>query len=85
MPNCFTLTKIGDKQPAILKDLDTELWIHFEGAEPENNDHWYRNWYNTVGFALALGKTIDECFELTDRPEEIAVIQYLKDNYTTNA
>ena len=84
MPNCFTLTLKGDKEPAELAKVDTDLWIKFNGEEPAGNDQWYCHWYDNIGLLLAMGKSFDECIEeYKGNMRKIAI--YLKENYTSNA
>ncbi len=85
MPNCFTLTKKDEAKPRPLKDIDTDLWDHFEGGEPDGNEQWYHHWYNFIGLLLAVGKTFQEVIKLCEdfTMREIAV--YLEENYTSNA
>ena len=85
MPNCFQLTRKGEKEPRKLQEIDNELWVHFEGAVPETNDKWYYNWYNTVGLLLSCGKRFEEIFDVgfCDRLSE--VILYLDEYYTSDS
>lgn len=90
MPNCFQLCKIGGDGHAIpLQEIDTELWIHFEGAEPEENDKWYCGWYDTIGLDLAMGKAFHQIKENAikwNRTEKfIAVIDYLAEHYAARS
>jgi hypothetical protein len=84
MPNCFQLIKISDLEPAVLQDIDNELWLKFAGSIPEPNDKWYLNWYNTVGVMLSCGRTFREIKK--ELSEEMApVINYLGQNYLSRA
>ena len=83
MPNCFQLTPKGKEEPSVLAVVDTELWVKFEGAEPENNNSWYKGWYDCLGLAIACGQNWDWCRK--HYKELIDIIDYLEANYSTNA
>ena len=83
MPNYFQLINKSTDEAAILSDVDTKLWEHFEGAEPENNTCWYQGWYDVIGLAIAMGKDFEWCRE--NFTEYTAIIDYLDARYTTNA
>lgn len=44
---------------------------------------WYRNWYNEVGFRLALGWSLDKIAQ--EYPEWANVCDWLQANYTSDA
>ena len=95
MPNCFTLTRKGESQPASMQAIDDLLRIEF-GEEPDP-EQWLWGWYDTIGFGLALGKNwaqLREQFaedpaesERTNlaRRRKLAVIYWLEANYVSNA
>ena len=85
MPVCFSLTRKNEKKLAVLQEIDTELWTHFEDAEPKDNDQWYHNWYNCIGLSLAMGKTFDECFDRDYSERMLEIILYLDEHYTADA
>lgn len=64
MPNCFQLIDKKTGKAADLREIDTALWIHFNGHEPEGNSAWYKGWYNTIGLLLSCGKSFDEIKEI---------------------
>lgn len=84
MPNCFQLTRKGEKEPSPLLTIDKEMCDHFgEECDPKL---WFRNWYNTIGFLLATGSDwakIRETYD--DSPHMLEVIEYLEANYTFDA
>lgn len=61
MPSCFQLYPKGEKEPKILQHIDDEMRVHFE--VPPDPDHWLGNWYDTIGFRLALGKSFEQIRE----------------------
>ena len=81
MPNCFSLTPIGEKVPASLQDVDNKMREAF-GAEPDPVN-WYENWYNIIGFYMATGKAPAEIHE--DEPELSAILTWIETKYTVNA
>ena len=86
MPNCFQLTKIGEEEASPLQDIDTDLWNHFtDDGEPDGNTKYFMDWHGTIGLSLAMGQDWDEIrsYCLTDRAR--AVVDYLKENYTSSA
>jgi hypothetical protein len=86
MPNCFSLTKIGEEEPTNLLNVDTELWCHFEGKEPDGNTKWYRYWHETVGLELAMGRSFEEIKEaLPENTKMLPLVEYLEKNYTVRA
>ena len=80
MPNCFQLTRKKHSSPEILQQVDRELWEHFTGSIPEPDDHWYFNWYGTIGLMLSCGKTFAE---LKDRYSEtmLPIVEYLEEHF----
>jgi hypothetical protein len=83
MPNCFQLTKIGEEEPSTLVEIDNALWLKFEGSVPEPNDYWFRGWYDSVGFELALGRTFTEIRAQWSVNSRITpVVEYLEKHYT---
>lgn len=85
MPVCFSLTKKGESEPTPLQTVDEELSRAF-GEDPDPVK-WYKNWYNTIGLAIACGRDLDrmanECKE--DMPAWTAIIRWLQDNYEFSA
>jgi hypothetical protein len=85
MPNCFQLTRKGEEEPRTLSELDTDLWVLFEGSEPEGNTAWYRSWYDVIGLALACGKELNEVVEMLKGSRLEDVAEFLCTNYNTKA
>lgn len=61
--------------------VDSEMCKHF-GVECDEK-FWYQNWYNTVGFSLALGHSWDQIYQ--DWPNKKDIIDWIKQNYTVNS
>lgn len=81
MPNCFTLTRNGEKEPRNLVDIDSDLWFFFKGEEPEGNTCWYLDWYDKIGPALACGKSLEWCKENWRGHQLEKVAEFLEANY----
>lgn len=98
MPNCLQLIRKSAPAagPVAFTVIDEELCAHF-GAEvhPKN---WYLNWYDLLGFSLAIGKTFGELRDQfraatydMDNPyrefdkQLVKVIDYLDDNFKAEA
>lgn len=81
MPNCFQL--IQDGEAVRLQEVDDKMREHF-GAPPDA-ERWYEQWYDTVGFALALGKDWTEIRAMFADCELDPVIDWLETNYTVDA
>lgn len=77
MAACFCLVKIGETEPAVLQDVDNDM---APGVEPDPRN-W--NWYNEVGFRLALGWSLDKIAQ--EYPEWASVCDWLAANYTSDA
>jgi len=93
MPNCFNLTRIGESEPTKLQTIDDMMRAHF-GA-PADPVKWYLGWYNSVGFALAVGKRFSEIKKIyrdyvaeSHEPADeqmVKVIEWLEENFESNA
>jgi hypothetical protein len=83
MPNCFCLTKIGEKEPSKLSAIDDEIRQFFNQPADDTNYLWH--WYDIIGLYLALGKTFDEIYQSVDSTELKAVCKYLQDRYSSDA
>lgn len=83
MPNCFNLTKKGDTEATALNKVD-EFICEQLGVEvhPKN---WVRNWYNEIGFDLAMGSTFEKMRATYEDPEIIEVVDILDANFTPGA
>lgn len=87
MPNCFTLTKIGDSEPMPLAKVDELVCAHLGApVHPTKYCCW---WFDAVGFLLAMGRSFDDIIasvDFADWSEELQKItHYLKANFTANA
>lgn len=80
MPACFQLIRKSTGEAAILQEVDDEMRKNF-GAEP-SKDEWFLRWYDTIGFAVAMGKTILEAGELYGKQ---GIAKWLDENFTTDA
>lgn len=58
MPVCFQLFNRATNEPVSLRRLDDDLRAWF-GA-PVDDVHYFRDWYDTIGLRLALGKSFDQ-------------------------
>lgn len=90
MPNCFRLTRKGEREPIALQKLDEELCgLLGESVHPK---FWVIGWYAVIGFAIATGKKLGstELREyVADMPEEterlLKILDYLEENFTDEA
>lgn len=55
MPQCFQLSRKSSKEftPVAFNEIDEELCKAF--GVPVHPDRYFREWYGTIGFALACG------------------------------
>ena len=86
MPNCFTLTRKGETEPASLSAIDEELCALLK--RPIHPTRYVEGWYDSIGFALACGRSWEQIKELFSSPWEDdlrKIIVYLETNYITNA
>ena len=81
MPNCFTLTPIGQTQPAELVAIDEAMCAHFN-ATPDTNEY-YRGWVDLEGFALAMGR--DWAWMRANFTRRGEIIAWLEAHYTPDA
>ena len=61
MPACFQLIRKGETAPVPLMKIDEEMCAHFKARVDANR--YYGEWYNTIGFSLAMGKTFAQLHE----------------------
>lgn len=84
MPNCFTLTKIGEDKPSRLPAVDDAICAHL-GITPHEKFFAHR-WYDLIGLSLALGHSWEKIREIfADDGDLLKIAQFLQDNYTVNA
>jgi len=81
MTKFFYLTKIGEDSTSSLNSVDEALCNHF--GEPVSSDYWYQDWYNTLGLALAVGRSWENMKKVY--PKKIDAIEFLQENYTVTA
>lgn len=80
MPNYFSLTKVGTKEPQVLQQIDDDMRRHF--GVPLDNERWYKNWYDTIGFSIAVGLPLPEIRRIWD--DRVEVVDWLVTNYEWN-
>lgn len=78
MPACFQLFPKGSTTPARFSDIDDAMCAHF-GVNPDP-DRYYRQWYDTEGFRLAIGHSLASQRE--ESPERADIIDWLDANYS---
>jgi hypothetical protein len=84
MPNCFQLTRIGERTPARLQDVDRAICQNLE--LPFDEDKWVLGWYHIIGLACALGKSLPEIMDMLGPEDRLwPVAAWLAANYTTDA
>ena len=95
MPDCFSLTRKGESEPASLTEIDDLLRIEF-GEEPDEK-RWLWGWYDTIGYGLALGRDWTQLRkQYAEDPDEsertnmlrrrrLAIINWLDEHYVPNS
>lgn len=84
MPVCFQLFRKGEDQPTPFQTIDEELCIFFN--TPVHPTYWFRDWYNTIGFGLAVGGDWNRQREVFhDEPRILEVVDWLEARFTTKA
>ena len=83
MPNCFQLIRNGKAVPLV--KIDEELCLHFK--EPCNADRYFREWYDCIGYDLALGHSFEKIKVTYAAPEYaesglLPVAEWLEANFT---
>ena len=78
MPNHFQLIPKNSNEPEKFSTIDDIMCTHF--GVNSNDVEYYFDWYNVLGFALAMGLTFDEL--RNEFPEFLEIINYLDSNYT---
>lgn len=82
MPACFELISKNTNVAVRLATIDNEM-CEFFGSVPDTQ--WYfRNWYDRIGFLLAMGKSFSQVREFI-LPDLIPVVDYLDARYTVHA
>jgi hypothetical protein len=82
MPNCFQLLRDGAAVP--LAAIDEEMCRHFES--PCHPIYYYANWYDTIGYKLAMGQSFDQIREtLTAYPQLVKIANWLEQNFAVSS
>ena len=77
MPVHFQLYKHDSDTPETLSQVDKVICA-FIGVEVDPV-YWVADWYNTIGFSLALGHSFDKIRELF--PDKVQITNFIEDNY----
>jgi len=91
MPNCFSLSRKAEPtKPVRFVEIDAEICKHLD--VPCDDVKYYLGWYDFVGWRLAIGKSLGEVKVEVEAnvdnpltPEMLKLVQYLIDNYTSDA
>lgn len=84
MPNCFMLLDKTTGEPVSLQKVDDMMREAF--GEPPNEKEWLYRWYDTVGFALAMGRSWDETRKHFEGCENLQrAIDWLEMNFGADA
>lgn len=81
MPNCFTLTRVGETHPSTFARVDEELCRHF--GEPVHETKYFAGWFDFEGMCIAMGRTPDQIIGYA--PERADIIEYLRTYYIWDA
>ena len=84
MPNCYSLTRIGETEPTPLVKIDEEICALM--GKPVHPKDWCCYWEPVIGLCLACGATFDKIIADTGFSDDIKKIAtFLKANFTVNA
>ena len=90
MPNAFQLIRKSTGQAEKFAVIDDELRQYL--GVPPNEKSYYRGWYDSIGYAIAIGKSWDEIratiVGTPDDPgdeESIKLVDWLIANFDTRA
>ena len=81
MPACFTLTPVGSALPASFTSIDEAMCAAFN--TPVHPTQYYRQWYDIVGFSLALGNSWE--LIIAKFPDYADIVQWLQVRYEPDA
>lgn len=88
MPVCFALCdkETGERVP--LAKVDDAICEHFSVVPDERK--YYHQWYDIIGFRLAMGETLqemrDEFASLSAGYEDkLAIVKFLQERYVSEA
>jgi len=87
MPNCYTLTLKGSREPEALQKVDDEIREFF--CQPPSETEWFENWHNSIGLRLACGMSFDDIRKDFQKGGEInntliEIANYLENKYTVD-
>ena len=84
MPNCFTLTKIGQTEPSTFAEIDNDICQHLDKTPHEK--HFLYGWYDSIGPGFAMGLKIKDMRDWWDLDSPMHdIMDYLEINYQVNA
>lgn len=84
MANYFTLTLKGETKPMNLAKVDE--FICDKLNEPVDPEDWCHNWYNTLGFSIAIGHSLAQMRHVWSYDKSlIKIINILEEHFTTDA
>ncbi len=79
----FQLYRIGTSEAVTFEEVDRDLCQNLGFTyDPE---HYAGRWYNTVGFALALGYSWDTIVDVYDMPQITAIVHHMRQLYNPDA
>jgi hypothetical protein len=87
MPVQVTFTRIGETVPADYYDIDAEICEHVLDT-PVHDVEWgggKLDWYNSIGFALALGASPEKIKSVFKNPLLRGVMDFLESRYVISA
>ena len=79
MPNCFNLTRKGEKEPANLFRVDEEICEYM--GMPVDENKWCCSWYDTIGFSIAMGKDVAWMRSEFENENVLKILDYLEAHY----
>lgn len=75
------LYRKGTQESDTFADIDTKMRVAL--GQPPSEDRFYKAWYDTIAFGLAIGLTFDQLRKAYEgRMDD--VIDWLEANYTTD-
>lgn len=96
MPACFQLFRKGESEAVPLNTIDEEICAHME--VPVHDTYYCGDWFNTIGFKLAMGYSFDRIigyydggavFSKDDDREYcetlLKIAKFLSERFTQNA
>jgi hypothetical protein len=83
MPNCIQLFRKGEKEAVSFHEVDKEICQLMN--VPVSMDKWCCDWYNIIGFLIAVGKTLPEIAEMPLGVNSHQIAVFMAERYTSNA